>query len=63
MEPVFMALAESMATAAVLAIDRQKPLQEIGYGDLESELLSRGQVLTTPIEQSQTRGNPDGEIV
>jgi hypothetical protein len=38
-------------------------MQEIAYRDLEPELLSRGQVLTTPIEQSQTRGNPDGEIV
>ncbi|MFW6351140.1 MAG: FAD-dependent oxidoreductase, partial [Bacteroidota bacterium] len=39
MEPVFMVLGQSAATAAALAIDQQKKLQDIDYDDLQPLLL------------------------
>jgi len=45
MEPVFMVLGESAATAASLAIDAKKPVQDISYKDLKSVLLKNGQHL------------------
>ena len=39
MEPVFMVLGQSAATAAALAIDQQKTLQDIDYSDLKPLLL------------------------
>tara|TARA_R110002051_G_scaffold13808_7_gene45660 strand:- start:5252 stop:6937 length:1686 start_codon:yes stop_codon:yes gene_type:complete len=45
MEPVFMVLGESAATAASLAIDSKKPVQDISYKDLKSVLLKNGQHL------------------
>lgn len=46
MEPVFMILGQSAATAACLAIDNEQAVQEVNYSDLESLLLKKGQVLT-----------------
>jgi len=43
MEPVFMILGQSAATAAVQAIDEGKAVQEIGYGRLRERLLADGQ--------------------
>jgi len=43
MEPVFMVLGQSAATAASLAIDIGSPVQEIPYRKLESALLKDGQ--------------------
>lgn len=45
MEPVFMVLGESAATAASLAIDTGKPVQDISYESLKSTLLKNGQHL------------------
>jgi hypothetical protein len=48
MEPVFMALGESSAVVAVMALDAQKPVQDIDIGKLRQRLLADGQVLETP---------------
>ena len=45
MEPVFMVLGQSAATAAAQAIDENKSVQEIDYARLKESLLSQGQVL------------------
>ena len=45
MEPVFMVLAHSAATAAVMAIDRGLAVQDVPYADLRARLLADGQVL------------------
>jgi FAD dependent oxidoreductase len=45
MEPVFMVLGQSAATAAVLAIDRKAALQDVPYATLRDQLLKDGQVL------------------
>ncbi len=45
MEPVFMILAQSAATAAVLAIDGATTVQEIAYPRLRERLLADGQIL------------------
>jgi hypothetical protein len=46
MEPVFMILGQSTATAAALAIDANSPVQRIEYGALRERLLADGQVLS-----------------
>ncbi len=45
MEPVFMILAQSAATAAVLAIEDGLPVQDLPYAKLRARLLQDGQVL------------------
>lgn len=45
MEPVFMILGQSAATAAVLAIDRDLAVQDVPYPVLEERLRADGQVL------------------
>lgn len=45
MEPVFMILGESAATAAVLAIDGKMPVQDVPYTKLRESLLKQGQIL------------------
>jgi FAD dependent oxidoreductase len=45
MEPVFMILGQSAATAAALAIELRKPVQEVPYAELRARLLEDGQVL------------------
>jgi hypothetical protein len=45
MEPVFMVLGQSAASAACLAIDRKLTVQEVPYEELKKILISRGQVL------------------
>jgi len=46
MEPVFMILGQSGATAAVLALDNGVSVQDISYEVLKTQLLKDGQVLT-----------------
>jgi len=46
MEPVFMILGQSAASAACLAIDNEQAVQDVNYSDLESLMLKKGQVLT-----------------
>jgi hypothetical protein len=45
MEPVFMVLGQSAATAAALAIENNLPVQRISYAELRRRLLAGGQVL------------------
>ena len=45
MEPVFMILGQSAATAAALAIDRGRAVQEIDYSSLRKRLLKGKQIL------------------
>lgn len=54
MEPVFMILGQSAATAASLAIDADVAVQELDYQRLRERLLSDGQVLE--YEQPETPG-------
>jgi len=46
MEPVFMILGQSAATAAVLAIDDKVAVQDVPYAKLRARLLQDGQVLS-----------------
>jgi len=48
MEPVFMILGQSAATAAVLAIDDNINVQDVDYSKLRARLLADGQVLELP---------------
>jgi hypothetical protein len=45
MEPVFMILGQSAATAAAMAIDGKVPVQDVPYDNLRARLLADGQVL------------------
>ncbi|HRH97514.1 MAG TPA: FAD-dependent oxidoreductase [Prosthecobacter sp.] len=45
MEPVFMVMGQSAATAAVLAIDSNKDVQQIDYAKLKEKLLADDQML------------------
>jgi len=45
MEPVFMILGQSAATAACLAIDEQAPVQKVDYAKLREQLAKDGQIL------------------
>lgn len=48
MEPVFMALGQSAATAAAMAIDGGVAVQDLAYPKLRERLLADGQVLDLP---------------
>jgi len=45
MEPVFMILGQSAATAAVIAIDRKIDVQSVPYEELKAQLIKSGQIL------------------
>jgi hypothetical protein len=45
MEPVFMILGQSAATAAVLALEKSVALQDLPYATLQSRLIADGQIL------------------
>jgi len=45
MEPVFMILGQSAATAASIAIDKGIPVQEVPYRELREQLVKGGQIL------------------
>ena len=46
MEPVFMVLGQSAATAACLALDRGVTVQDVDYASLQERLLADGQILS-----------------
>lgn len=46
MEPVFMILGQAAATAAILAIDKNIPVQDVDYSILKEKLLEKGAVLS-----------------
>jgi len=48
MEPVFMILGQSAATAAAMAIDAKIAVQDVPYAQLKERLLADGQILQTP---------------
>lgn len=48
MEPVFMILAQSAATAAILSISSGVPVQQLPYSTLSARLRSDGQILQWP---------------
>jgi len=50
MEPVFMILGQSAATAAALALDAGIPVQAVDYAQLAQRLQSDGQVLEVPLD-------------
>ncbi len=50
MEPVFMILGQSAATAAVLALEADVPLQSLPFQRLRERLLKDGQVLDLPAD-------------
>lgn len=52
MEPVFMVLGQSAATAACLAIDAKVDVQKVDYAKLEEQLLKDKQVLDLPRAKS-----------
>jgi hypothetical protein len=54
MEPVFMILGQSAATLACLAIEEEKGIHQIPYGQLRAVLLQDGQVLEQSITQKNT---------
>lgn len=72
MEPVFMILGQSAATAAAIALDTNVPVQQVNYSALSDHLRKDGQVLelqvdtTTNINPEKLPGivmdNPDAEI-
>jgi hypothetical protein len=45
MEPVFMILGQSAATAACLALDQKIAVQDVPYADLSAKLIADGQIL------------------
>jgi hypothetical protein len=55
MEPVFMILGQSAATAASMAIDEAIDVQDVDYSKLRARLLADGQVLSLPLRQAQGR--------
>ena len=52
MEPVFMILAQSAATAAVMAIDDNRAVQDVPYDRLRERLLRDGQVLSYRVSKT-----------
>ncbi len=56
MEPVFMILGQSAATAGALAIDADSTVQDVSYDDLRERLLEDGQVLAYSGSRAKTLG-------
>ncbi|OYW16434.1 MAG: protein-xanthan lyase, partial [Planctomycetales bacterium 12-60-4] len=54
MEPVFMVLGQSAATAASMAVDGKIPVQQVAYAQLRERLLADGQILewTGPVRKT-----------
>jgi hypothetical protein len=57
MEPVFMILGQSAATAAVMAIDSKIAVQDVPYAKLRERLLKDGQILSysAPPEEAKAK--------
>lgn len=56
MEPVFMILGQSAATAAVMAIDADQAVQDVPYAKLRERLIADGQILAYSGPASTGRG-------
>jgi hypothetical protein len=61
MEPVFMILGQSAATAAALAIDGKLAVQDVPYADLRKRLLADKQILEMPPSQPAKKVNSPGK--
>ena len=59
MEPVFMILGQSAATAASLAIDGHLAVQDVPYADLKARLLADGQILRKQVDLSKYPAEED----
>ena len=57
MEPVFMILGQSAATAALMALERGIKVQEVPYADLKAKLLADGQVLESDHRNKAAEGH------
>ncbi len=57
MEPVFMVLAQSAATAAALAIDASSAVQDVPYDKLRARLLADKQVLEHALSDGHSPEN------
>ncbi len=55
MEPVFMLLGQSAATAAVIAIDHSLSVQKVPYKKLRDQLLADDQILDWPVPASKPK--------
>lgn len=53
MEPVFMILGQSAATAAVIALDEKLNVQDVPYATLRERLLKDGQILVAPAKAAK----------
>lgn len=62
MEPVFMILGQSAASAAVLAIDAGVAVQDVDYARLRERLISDGQVLESAQSSAASGGIPPGKL-
>ncbi|MEX2579895.1 MAG: FAD-dependent oxidoreductase [Verrucomicrobiales bacterium] len=62
MEPVFMILGQSAATAAALAIDRSLPVQKVPYEALRERLETDGQILEYDGPVAGGKGTPAHEL-
>ncbi len=62
MEPVFMILGQSAATAAALAIDGSLAVQDVAYAQLKARLLADGQVLNKAIDLSKYPAHEDNQV-
>ena len=58
MEPVFMIMGQSSATAASIAIDDRVPVQRVDYAKLREQLVKDGQVLEWKNLPAARGGNP-----
>jgi len=63
MEPVFMILGQSAATAAVMAIDDKIAVQEVPYAKLREKLLADGQILEYAAPAAAGGGDRGGKSV
>ncbi len=59
MEPVFMILGQSAATAAVMAIDNKQAVQDVPYAKLREQLVKDGQVLEYAAPASAPKAGKD----
>jgi hypothetical protein len=67
MEPVFMIMGQSSATAAAMAIDDKVPVQKTDYNRLRARLLADRQILAwtsaAPVRASSTIPKPQGIVI
>jgi len=63
MEPVFMILGQSAATAAAIAIDNEVSVQQVPYRELRSRLIADGQALEEPATDVLRPRRPKGVVV